>query len=576
MPSQFNLAWRTVASLVFLFAPLVTRFAVAQSALPSASSKIEHVVIIIQENRSFDNLFKGFPGADSATSGLAKDGTRVPLAPVTLEGGNVSHSHSEWLTEYDDGRMDGFDLVYNSLVHSAPNKYLAYAYVPRNEIVPYWKLASTYTLADRMFQSNASSSFEAHQYLIAAQTGDAVDIPFYSVNANLPDAAWGCDALPDKRVNLYDATGNIVPGPFPCFFYPTLATLLDNKQVSWKYYSPAPRTDTGALWNPFDAIQAVREGPDWERNISSPETNVFHDIAAGDLARVTWIVPTLRNSDHGNSYSSSGPDWVAALVNAIGQSPYWGNTAIFITWDDWGGWYDHVRPPHLDVEGLGFRVPLIVVSPYAKRHYVSHTQYEFGSLVRFIESTFELGSLGQTDARARNLGDCFDFSKPPAAFTPVTPARVEYILFGGFLDRDGSWTDVDKKSSLTQYKLHAGWPLSVSGRIKKGNTSDAGLIIGDFSNGYGVDMDGTGAIYLFKFKEGSFSSITPPISGTNDTKYHSYSLTVTIGNPNVIEGSIDQHTFKAVDSGLSPVPVITLMTGGNTGRFQNYLVKTAE
>ena len=135
---------------------------------------------------------------------------------------------------------------------------------------------------------------------------------------------------------------------------------------------------------------------------------------------MTWVTPTCANSDHSSCYSTTGPDWVAAVVNAIGESPFWTNTVIFVMWDEWGGWYDHVKPPYVDYDGLGFRVPLLVISPYAKRGYVSHVQYEHGSLLKFVEDRFGLARLAATDARANSLEkDCFDFSQPPRLFQPI-------------------------------------------------------------------------------------------------------------------------------------------------------------
>ena len=145
----------------------------------------------------------------------------------------------------------------------------------------------------------------------------------------------------------------------------------------------------------------MRYGSEWKTNIVSPEKAVLTDASNGKLPSVAWVIPDGINSDHaGFGRSDKGPSWVAGVVNAIGQGSDWNSTAIIILWDDWGGWYDHVAPPQLDYAGLGFRVPMIVVSPYAKQGYVSSTQYEFGSVVKFVEEAFGLGSLGTDDQRA--------------------------------------------------------------------------------------------------------------------------------------------------------------------------------
>ena len=166
-------------------------------------------------------------------------------------------------------------------------------------------------------------------------------------------------------------------------------------------------------------------------NVIIPQTKVLTDITNHQLAAVSWIIPDGAASDHADTNDGSGPSWVASIVNAIGQSSYWSNTAIIITWDDWGGWYDHVSPPQVLVNCAqwgcgyvyGFRVPLIVVSPYALAAHISHNQHDFGSILRFIEEQFGLPSLGYADAYADNLSDCFNFSQAPLPFQ-VIPAAL--------------------------------------------------------------------------------------------------------------------------------------------------------
>jgi len=165
------------------------------------------------------------------------------------------------------------------------------------------------------------------------------------------------------------------------------------------------------------------------RNVKSPETNIFNDIAQNDLPAVSWVVPSWINSDHAGSRSAKGPDWVGSVVNAVGESPYWNSTVVVVLWDDWGGWYDHFPPPQYPdphtraFEGLGFRVPAIVISPYAKAGYVSHRQHEVASTLHLIEAVFGLQSLGGADARADAFGDMFDFSQSPIRFRPI-PTRI--------------------------------------------------------------------------------------------------------------------------------------------------------
>lgn len=376
-----------------------------------AATKIKHVVIILQENRTVDNLFNGFPNADTVQSGMS-NGKSVPLQPVPLnQGSDLDHSHTGWVTDWDGGKMDGF-------AHPAsgyPNPGLAYGYVPKDETVPYWTLASAYTFGDHMFQPNSGPSFPSHLYLIAGQSGNADEDP--------TGTPWGCDAPKNVIVSTLGANGSDATGVYPCFDFTTIADILDSKHVSWRFYAaPEDSKDSGNgfEWSSFDAIKHVRKGSDWSRNVVSPDSRILTDVKNGNLAQVTWVVPDTSYSDHpGAGATKNGPDWVADIVNAVGASQYWDSTAIFITWDDFGGWYDHVAPPQVDAMGLGFRVPLIIVSPYSKHNYVSHTTHEFGSFLHYIESVFDLPGLGTRDGTSDDFADCFDYTQTPQPYKQV-------------------------------------------------------------------------------------------------------------------------------------------------------------
>ena len=381
-----------------------------------ASDVIKHVVVIVQENRSFDNLFQGFPGADTVAAGRASDGTLVPLKPTSLTAGpDPGHDYASYVLSYNNGQMDGFDRV-GDFPHNVP--LFSYAYVPQSEVQPYFDLAHAYALADRMFQSNNSASYGAHQYLIAAQSANATNVP-----NGMP---WGCDAPAGSTVPVLQPDGTIGAGVTPCFDYKTIGDSLDAAAVPWAYYAPPVVTTgpnpAGAIWSAYDAVRHIRYGPDWSRNQIAPETRVLDDIANGSLRGVSIVVPDGLNSDHARFPTTTGPLWVASIVNAIGASQYWKDTAIFVVWDDWGGWYDHVVPPaRLDQNGPGFRVPLIAISPYAKHGYVSHVTYETASITRYIEEVFNLPSLGQRDATATPPDDMFDYAQQ---LSPLTGIRA--------------------------------------------------------------------------------------------------------------------------------------------------------
>jgi phospholipase C len=416
-------------------------------ATPTANPLIKHIVIIVQENRSLDNLFSRYPGADGATSGKSKHNgkvTTVQLVKYPLKDPvDIHHIWQTFLTEYDNGNMDGFGNI--AFTNGEPAGNWPYQYVDPKDVQPYWSIAHQYTLSDEMFETQSSGSFVAHQDLIAGDTAINPDEVLVNIPTREP---WGCDAPKHPYLTVTSLLktprqflGN--QGPFPCVSYKTLRDSLDDGGVSWKYYAPTFDFQSGGwLWTAFDAVRAVRYGPEWKTNVITPETTVLTDAAKGNLAAVSWVIPDYKNSDHPASHSDTGPSWVASVVNAIGENrSLWKSTAIIITWDDWGGFYDHVAPQQIDLQGLGFRVPMLVVSPYARAGFVSHTHYEFGSILKFVESTFGVASLGTTDVRAASMNDCFDFNQPPRAFK-----RIQALIDAStFIHQRPSGREVDSE-----------------------------------------------------------------------------------------------------------------------------------
>jgi phospholipase C len=409
---------------------------------------IQHVVIIFQENRTPDNLFHDTvliaKGADIASSGINSLSQTVPLSAGSLGiDYDLNHGHSAFVSMYDGGKMDGADLISYSCSQGATNcppPNPQFWYVNPSEVQPYFQLAEQYTFGDRMFQTNQGPSFPAHQFIISGTSAPtATSNLFVAENAQgyaKSGSLTGCLAPPGEYVYLIDPNGNESSTTYPCLDHPTLTDELNNKGISWRYYTPS----AGSLWTGPNAIQhmcgpnvpppnaTACTGSDWTNSVVIPETQVLTDISSGKLAQVSWVIPTGANSDHAGSIGSTGgPSWVASIVNAIGTSSYWANTAIIITWDDWGGWYDHVPPPSIVNDGkswgsgyvYGFRVPLIVVSPYAKAGYISHVNHDFGSILNLVEKTFSLPSLGYADARADDLSDCFDFNQAPISFQTI-------------------------------------------------------------------------------------------------------------------------------------------------------------
>jgi phospholipase C len=424
--------------------------------------EIQHVVVIFQENRTPDNLFQDpvliGRNADIAQSGKDSTGQIIQLKKVNLPVDyDMDHSHRAFnrmcdLSATGQCQMDGADLIDVRCDQGAtdcPAPDLQFGYVDPTQVQPYFQLAEQYTFADRMFQTNQGPSFPAHQFIISGTSAPSVGSNLFAAeNTFYSTTGGGCYAPAGATVALIDPAGSESSNTpiYPCFEHATLTDLLEAKGNSWRYYTPSPVS----IWTGPNAIQHICGpnatppnatacvGSDWTNHVILNQTQILTDISNHQLADVSWVIPAGQASDHsGNLNGNEGPSWVASVVNGIGNSSYWANTAIFITWDDWGGWFDHVAPPQVLVNCAqwgcgyvyGFRVPLIVVSPYAKAQYISHAQHDFGSILKFIEGTFGLPSLGYADAAADDLSDCFDFNQTPLQFqTIAAPLNAQYFL----------------------------------------------------------------------------------------------------------------------------------------------------
>jgi phospholipase C len=411
------------------------------------SGKIQHVVIVFQENRTPDNLFHDpvlmAKGADIASSGIDSSGRTIPLTPTSLGVDyDLSHAHAAFMVMFNSGKMDGADKVpILCYATNCPPQNAQFRYVQASDVGPYFQIAEQYAFADRMFQTNQGPSFPAHQFIISGTSAPTTTSNLFASENTY--RGTGCAAPAGASVALIDPHGHEFGPMYPCFEHPTLTDELDAKQLSWRYYT----SSLNNIWTGPNAIrhmckpqtqggQLTCTGSAWV-NVITPPTQILTDIANNQLPAVSWVIPTGQNSDHaGGTGNTGGPSWVASVVNAIGTSSYWSDTAIIVTWDDWGGWYDHVAPPVVN-DGTswgsgyiyGFRVPLLVISPYAKAGYISHVTHDFGSILNLVEEVFGLPSLGYADAYADDLADCFNFRQTPLMFQKVAaPLAADFFL----------------------------------------------------------------------------------------------------------------------------------------------------
>jgi phospholipase C len=455
----------------------------AQAQFPSA---ITHVVVIFQENRTPDNLFQGLclpPFGTAASCSTTPSPTQyniqnfyvnsmgmpTPLQPIGLQTDfDLDHSHHGFVNESTHPHVPIVPGCAMSTYDCAPTTWNQFMYVDNRQgltynnsygkgtthiMDPYLTLATQYGWANYMFQTNQGPSYPAHQFIFggtsAPTAADDASAIFVAENP-LPQGGFagclGSDTDYTIKPGGTETKFGGSKGYYPlglCYDRPTMATLLDAATptpISWKYYAPT----AGSIWTAPNSIKDICKpdamfahctGTEWKDNVilESP-TNpapILKDIAACALPDVSWVIPDGRWSDHANINNALGPSWVAAIVNALGgfdnTCGYWNNTAIVITWDDWGGWFDHQAPMVLSgVQGdyqYGFRVPLIVVSAYTPTGYINNVNpHDFGSILRMIEGIYHLGegSLNFADARANtDLQEFFSLTSPRSFSGPI-------------------------------------------------------------------------------------------------------------------------------------------------------------
>ncbi len=410
----------------------------------AASIPLNHFIYIIQENRTFDNYFGSYPGANGIPAGTKlayRPGGTPEVAPFHLHSltipHDLNHSWQAARTAWNNGKMNGFlwaewpaalRLYWDSKEVPKPDVSVVHpvsdaagdqgveksseaerggrfggrkrfgqpradsppawvlntlSYYDWHEIPNYWEYARRFTLSDAFFSSLMGPSEPNHLYTVAAQSGGLVNNPGPSI-AHQPGV----------------------------YSFPTFAELLQASHISWKYYDEKPNPRAHSLWNPLPGFRQFQQRPElMQRLVSSQE--FVGDLQAGKLPQVSWVVPIAPDSEHPPADVQRGMWHVTELINAVMQSKYWNDSVIIVTWDDYGGFYDHVAPPSLDKYGFGPRVPALVISPYARSGYICHTQFDFTSPLKLIEKRFGLKALSARDAASPDMTDCFDFQQKP-------------------------------------------------------------------------------------------------------------------------------------------------------------------
>lgn len=487
----------------------------AQASPSPFPSQIKHVVIIFQENRTPDNLFQGLsPLCTTTVTSSCYDiqsfytnpsGTQVPLAPVGLATNfDLSHSHSNFEFELNNPGVPVTPSCGANIFGCAATTWDQFMFVSNNPVTnsdgssgtllgPYLTFAQNFGWGNFMYQTNQGPSYPAHQFMFsgtsALSAANDTASTFVSENFSLESGGTGavnsgCLAGPDAFSDILKPNpSGVCPTSCTCFNggtvaecrtpnslnmttaigtfcvlsasaggHNSMATLLDNAAVTWKYYAPS----AGSIWTAPNALDVICQpafdskgnlfcsGSEWASNVDVANlgTDILSDIDNCNLSQVSWVIPNGTWSDHANSNNGLGPSWVASVINDIGTSKCssgnWLDTAIVVTWDDWGGWFDHVAPDVLSPAPpctstncpgdyqYGFRVPLIVVSAYTPVGYINNSTHDFGSVLRMIEGVYGLGegNLGFADARATNdLRDFFASTVQTATYTPVPSVK---------------------------------------------------------------------------------------------------------------------------------------------------------
>jgi phospholipase C len=420
------------------------------SSPPPEENPIQHVIFLIKENRSFDSYFGTYPGAEGTTVGKTLScsdtgcvpGEDVPLkqAPY-IQPHDITHGFSSGLYSINGGAMNGFNII------GSGQDLSGYVQHSRDSLPNYWAYADRFVLADHFFTSMYGPTFPEHLYTVAAQSNGVVDnktntdtegsycddpeeftkrFPFEDLSGDdisriMDLEEHVTDEVPDQLIRI----AQYWEDTRTCFNIKVLPDELEKAGISWKYYG---RPDQ---WmNGLQAIEHVRNGPMWNK-VQDPD-QILEDLKNGELPAVSWLIPPEGSANEHPGLGTNlcdGETWTVERINAIMQSEYWPTTAVVIVWDDFGGFYDHVPPPHVDTMGYGPRTPALIISPWTRRGdnpdggSIDSTVYDFTSVLKFIEDLHGLKPLTDRDKNADPLSGAFDFGQEPDLDPLILPER---------------------------------------------------------------------------------------------------------------------------------------------------------
>ena len=377
-----------------------------------ARSKIKHVIFLMKENRTFDTMFGTFPGANGATQGTTCDGRTVPLAHASDIEEDLPHHFTDGIEAIDGGKMDCF-------------RDEGYVQYDRSDIPNYWRYAQRFVLADNFFSSEYGPTCVEHFFAFAAQSDrfvdcarpgqfgigrrDYCDDPFELAKAfpkMTEERQKQIFGLEEQGASGAAAVSDEYRLRWPCSNVRVLPDMLTARGITWKEY----RGNTSWV-QPLSEVQHVRFSPKY-RNVV-PNTSFLPDLQGGRLPQVSWLTPPMQLSDHPPHSICEGENWLVDTMNELMRSKYWSSTAVVVTWDDYGGFFDHVPPPHPDIYGFGPRVPALIISPWAKRGVIDHQEMDFASVLRLIETIFRMQPMTERDAQASDMLSAFDFRSAP-------------------------------------------------------------------------------------------------------------------------------------------------------------------